>query len=129
MGVLVVRDADRAVGQCTGGSLAVGLTVIGVEPLNGAGDVRERDSVLGVAVELGPVTDDQPLIRADRSRGRQYGDVELAVGRSAVAQQVVAARVELALARDRGDAVSRKDLGAQDFGRQIAHAARRAVRQ
>src|SRR5262249_20805648 len=87
------------------------------------------DTILRVGVELGPVTDDQPLIRADPSRGRQHYDVELAVGRRAVAANVVADRVERALAWDRSDAVCRKDLRAQAFGRQIAHAARRDVRQ
>ena len=51
------------------------------------------------------------------------------LGAAAVAQRVIRAGAERALARDRRDAVGREDLGAQDFGRQIAHAARRAVRE
>src|SRR5689334_24595596 len=47
---------------------------------------------------------------------------------SAVAQRIVAALVERPLASDRGDSVGREDLRAQDFRRQIAHAARRDVR-
>ena len=61
---------------------AVGIAAVAVEPLGGAGDVGERDAVLGVGVELGPVTDDQPLVRADRSRGRQHRHVEPAARRS-----------------------------------------------
>src|SRR5439155_4996005 len=129
VGVLIVRDAGRAGGQSAGVGLAAGNAAVAIEPLDGACDIGERDTILRLGVELGPVTDDQPLIRADPSRGRQHREVELAVGRTAVAQRVAAARVERAFARDRGDAVCRKDLRAQDLGRQIAHAARRALRQ
>src|SRR5205814_10237149 len=66
-------------------------------------------------------------IRADPSGAAEHRDVELTVGRSAVAQRVVTARVERALTRDWSDPICRKDLRAQDFRRFIAHSTRRAV--
>jgi len=72
--------------------------------------------------------DNQMLTRADRCHPLQHRQVELAVG-SAVAERVVGTLGERALARDRGDAVCRKDLRAEDGRCHIAHAARRVARQ
>src|SRR5262249_30587324 len=105
VGVLEIEYARRAVGERARGGYAGGIAAVTLEPLDRTRDIGERDAILRVGVELGPVTDDQPFIRADSCRGRQHRDVKLAVWRSAVAQRVVAARVERALARDRGDAV------------------------
>src|SRR5205814_2796236 len=122
-------DTGRAVGQSAVGGYAVGIAAVAIEPLDGARDIGEVYTILRVGIELRSVTDDQPLIRTDPSRGRQHCDVELAGGRSAVTQRVVTARVERALAWDRGDAVCRKDLRTQDFRRPVAHAPRRAPRE
>ena len=60
--------------------LTDGIAAGAVEPLDGPGDIGERNAVLRVGVQLCAVPDDQPLVRTDRSGGRQHGDVEAAVG-------------------------------------------------
>ena len=66
-----------------------------LSPLNhwtGARYVRELGAILAVGVELGPVSNDQTLIRADRARGGEHGQRELAGGRTGVADREVGAR-------------------------------------
>jgi len=45
---------------------------ITVEPLGSGGNVRQRDIIPAVGIELRRVVDDQPLARPDRSRRRQH---------------------------------------------------------
>jgi len=126
MGVLIVQDAGRAVGQRAGVGPAAGNAAGSIEPLDGARDIGERDAIPRIGVQLRLVMDDQMFIRRDRCRRRQHREIELAVG-SVVAERVVGTLDEQALGR--GDAVCRKDLCAQDGGCRVAHAARRDVRQ
>src|SRR5688500_2738289 len=69
------------------------------------------------------------LVRADDAGGRQHRHVENAGRRRAVGERVVAARVQRGLAWHRRDAVRGEHLCAQDLRGQVAHAARRAVRE
>ena len=89
--VLMVHDAGRAVRQSPGGRLTVGIAALGIEPLDGARDIGEADTILCIGVELSPVTNDQPLIRTDRSCGRQHCHFKLAIGRGGVDQRVASA--------------------------------------
>jgi hypothetical protein len=123
--VLVIGYADAAVAQGARVGLAIGIAAVGIEPLRRSSDIGERDAVLAVSVELGPVGDDQALIRTDRARSREQGQGQLAAGRRAVAEREVAALDQHA--GDRRAPVGLEDLGAQHLGRRVAHAARGAV--
>ena len=61
----MIEDAGRAVAQGAVVGIAVGIVAAGIEPLDGTCDIGERDAILRIGIELSPVTDDQPLIRAD----------------------------------------------------------------
>src|SRR5438270_5435053 len=66
MGILEIKDAWRAIGECVRETLAGGDAGVGIEPLDGASNVGERSANLTVRVKLGPVGNDQILIRANR---------------------------------------------------------------
>jgi hypothetical protein len=58
--VLMVQSAWRAVGQRARRGLAIRIAAVGIEPLDGARDIRESDAILRVGVELRPIANDQP---------------------------------------------------------------------
>ena len=121
--------AGRAVGQRPRERDTARGAAVAVEPFSGPGDVDQRGSILAVDVELGPIGDDQPLVRADHRRRREHREGERAGRRARVGEREVGARDQRALAGGGRDAVGREDLRAQHLRGGIAHAARRAVGQ
>src|SRR5258708_37264218 len=87
--------------------------------------VGELGANLAVGVELGAVGNDQKLIWADRGRGGEHSQRELAGGRSDVADRKVGAWNQRALGRR--DAVSLENLSSEHLRRHVAHAARCAA--
>ena len=85
MGVLTVGSTLRAIGQGARVGLADGVIFV-VGPLGGSGNVGEQGAAFAVGVDLGPVCDDQALIRPDRAGRLEQGQAELAAG---VAEQIV----------------------------------------
>ena len=121
--VLTVQHAGRTVGQRAGVALAAGVIARAVVPQRRTGHVGERGAVLCVRIELRLVDGHEALRRTDYRRGAQHVECQCACRRSRIAERVVRASRERALACDRRDAVRLEDPSTEHLRRHVAHAA------
>ena len=105
MRILVVDLAGCSGRHRTSESHSIGIRGLAVEPLCGPGNIRKRDAVLRVRVELCLICDDQPLTRTDRRRGRQHDERKLALWSTVIGQRVICARKQRALSVHGADAI------------------------
>ncbi len=129
MGVLVVQRPDRAVRQRPRVRQSVAVAGIIAKPGGNAGQIGQCDVIVAVVVDLGLVSDDQALARADRGGGTDHRQLQPTVRRGGIAHREIDTRCQRPLPGYRRQAVGREHLGAEHAGREIAHAARGPVRQ
>ncbi len=126
--VLVVHEPHGAVGHRARVDAAARIRAEVVVPLRRAGDVRQRDAVLGTGVELRAIDDQQTFADAYHRSGGERVEREL-TGGAVVDERIVGPLDQRTFTRYWRHAVCGENARAQHFGRRAAHPPVRTVGQ